>query len=125
MRAPGIYRNRGRLAGACRCNQNVSQPSSVTMFETERLAEYPSLMPTARVRQAQAIVLNLTDIENNIIAIWQTHSYTVAQTYWRTSAQSSSARDDPVCQRTCSICGAEKSFSMAYCVSREIRRCVP
>ncbi len=53
MRPPGVYRDRGRLAGACGFKQDVSQLRSVATPETDGLAEYPSLVPTARVRLRQ------------------------------------------------------------------------
>ena len=40
--------------------------------EGRRLAEYPSLVTTARVRRAEAIVLNLADIGDSFIAVPQT-----------------------------------------------------
>jgi len=38
----------------------------------ERVTEYPSLVPTARVGWVQAIVIELSDIKNRIIALRQT-----------------------------------------------------
>ena len=63
--------NRGGLAGACGFKQNVSQPCCVAALKIEGLAEYPSLVPTARVRGAQAIVLDLADIKDRSIAMRQ------------------------------------------------------
>lgn len=64
MRAPRVHRNRGGLAGACGVKQQLSQPGCVAALKVEGLAEYPGLVPTAWVRWAQAIVLDLAEIED-------------------------------------------------------------
>ena len=56
----------------CGFKQNISQPSSVAALKVEGLAKYPGLVPTAWVRWAQAIVLDLADIEDSLIAARQT-----------------------------------------------------
>ena len=69
MGPPCVRRNLGDLAGACGFKQNISQPRCVGALEVEGLAEYPSLVPAARMRRAQAIVLDLADIEDCLIAV--------------------------------------------------------
>jgi len=47
-------------------NQDAFAPLKI-----EGLAEYPGFMPTSRVRGVQTIVLDLTHIEDCLIAVWQ------------------------------------------------------
>src|ERR1700759_1688172 len=68
MRPPGILSDRECFAGMGGIEENAAQPRRIAPFETECLAEYPGFMPTARVYQAQAIILDLADIENGLIA---------------------------------------------------------
>jgi len=68
MRPPGVHPNRGGLARACGFKQDVSQPRCVAALKVEGLAEYPGLVPTARVRRAHAIVLDFADIEDSRMA---------------------------------------------------------
>jgi hypothetical protein len=53
MGPPSVRRNLGGLAGARGFKQNISQPRSIAALKVEGLAEYPSLVPPAWVRQAQ------------------------------------------------------------------------
>lgn len=62
MGPPSVRRNLGGLAGARGFKQHISQPRSIATLKVEGLAEYPSLVPPAWMRRAQAIVLDLTDI---------------------------------------------------------------
>src|SRR5580704_1509651 len=65
---PGVLPNLEGLAGACGFEQNVAQPRGVATLKIERVTEYPSLMPGARMRWVQAVVLDLADIEDSLIA---------------------------------------------------------
>jgi hypothetical protein len=71
MRPPRVYRDRRGLAGARGFKQNVSQPGCVAVLKVEGLAEYPGLVPASRVRWVQAIALDLADIEDGLLAVWQ------------------------------------------------------
>jgi hypothetical protein len=64
----------------CGFKQDISQPGRVAALEVERLAEYPSLVAAARVRWAQAIVLDFADIEDSLIAVRQARRHAVART---------------------------------------------
>ena len=97
MRPPGVHRDRRDLAGACGFKQNVSQPRCVAPLKVEGLAEYPGLVPTARVRRAQAVVLDLADIEDGLIAVWQMfrHSGRLAsRPVWRKRISDTAAGKD-------------------------------
>src|SRR5271170_1573455 len=59
------------LIGARGVEQNTSQPRGIGSLKLECLAKYPSLVSTARVRRVQAVVLDLADIENRSITVWQ------------------------------------------------------
>jgi hypothetical protein len=72
MRSPGIHRKRGGVAGMSCFKQNVTQPGCVAALEVEGLAKHPGLVPTARVRRVQAIVLDLANIEDSLITVRQT-----------------------------------------------------
>ena len=74
MGPPSVHGNLGDLAGACSIKQDISQPRGVAALKVKGLAEYPSLVPAARVRRAQAIVLHLADIEDSLIAAGQASS---------------------------------------------------
>jgi hypothetical protein len=52
MGPPSIRRNLRGLAGAGGLKQNISQPRGVAVLKVKGLAEYPSLVPAARVRRA-------------------------------------------------------------------------
>jgi hypothetical protein len=68
------------LARACGFKQNISQPRCIATLQFEGLAEYPSLVPAAWVGRAQAIVLDLADIEDSLIAVWQTRRHICKRT---------------------------------------------
>jgi hypothetical protein len=57
----GLFRTRG-------LEQIFSQPRRIALFNAKSLAEYASLVPPARVRCAEAIVLDLTEVEDGLIA---------------------------------------------------------
>ena len=80
MRPPVVHHNRGGLVGVRGFKQNVSQPRGVAVLKIEGFAEYPRLVPTARVRRAHAIVLDLADIEDSLIAVRQTRHHAGART---------------------------------------------
>ena len=68
MGSPWVGCNLDCLAGACRLKQNISQPRSISAMQVEGLAEHPGLVPAARMQRAQAIILNLADIEDSLVA---------------------------------------------------------
>jgi hypothetical protein len=68
------------FGGTCGFEQSVAQPRCIAPLKIESLAEYPGLMPTARVRLAQAIVRNLADIEDSLIAVRQKRRHAGART---------------------------------------------
>jgi len=69
--SPGIRGNSKGLAGTCGSKQSFSQPGGIAAPEVEGLAENSSLVSAARVRWAQAIVLDLADVEESVIAVRQ------------------------------------------------------
>jgi len=69
MGSPSVLCDLKGLAGACGFEQNITQPPGVTTLKVERLAEYPGLVPAARMRWVQAIVLDLANIEDRLIAV--------------------------------------------------------
>ena len=71
MATPCVHRNLGSLVGACGFQQNVPQPPRIAALEAKSLAEYPSLVATARVRRIEAVVLNLADIEHSLVPLRQ------------------------------------------------------
>ena len=75
MGPPSVHRNLGGIAGACGFKQNISQPSCVAALKVKGFAEYPSLVPAARVRRIHTIVLDLADIEDSLIAVRQTRRH--------------------------------------------------
>src|SRR5258708_6450532 len=79
MGPPGVRPNLRGLVGSCGSNQSVPQPCCLALPELERFAKYTSLVPAARVRRTQAIVLDLADIENRPIAVRQTCRHTGAR----------------------------------------------
>jgi hypothetical protein len=80
MGPPRVHGNLGCLAGACDFKQNISQPRGVAALKVKGLAEYPSLVPTARVRRARAIVLDLADIEDSLMAVRQARRHAGTRT---------------------------------------------
>jgi len=66
---PSVGCDLRRLAGACSFEQNISQPRRIALLKVKRLSKYPSLVPATRVGQAQAIILDLADIENRLVAV--------------------------------------------------------
>ena len=80
MAPPSVRCNLEGLARACGVRQNVSQPRCVAALKVECLAEYPGLLPTPRVRRAHAIVGDLADIEDSLIAVRQTRRHADART---------------------------------------------
>ena len=75
MRPPGVDRKWGCLADACGLKQGVSQPRRVAALKVKGLPEDPSLVPATRVRCVQAIVLDLADIKDSLIAVRQTRRH--------------------------------------------------
>lgn len=75
MGPPSVGRNLEGLVGACGFEQNVAQPRCIGLLKIEGLAEYPGLVPASRVRQAQAIVPDLANIEDRLIAVRQTRRH--------------------------------------------------
>ena len=75
MGPPSVNGNLGGLAGACGFKQNISQLGGIAALKVKGLAEYPSLVTAARVRRAQAIVLDFADIEDCFIAVRQTRRH--------------------------------------------------
>jgi len=71
MGAPSVDRILRGLVGASGFNQDISQPRCIASLKAQRLAKYPSLVPTARMRGAQAIILDFADIEDRFIAVRQ------------------------------------------------------
>jgi hypothetical protein len=69
MGAPFVRRNLGGGAGPRGLQQNVAQPPRIAALEVKSLAEY--LMATARVRWAEAVVLDLADIEYSLVPVGQ------------------------------------------------------
>jgi hypothetical protein len=75
MGSPNVRRNLRGLAETRGFKQNISQPSCIAALKIKRLTEYPSLMSAARVQWAQAIVLNLANIENSLVTIGQMYGH--------------------------------------------------
>jgi hypothetical protein len=72
MRPPSVLPILEGFGGTCGFEQSVAQPRCIAPLKIEGLAEYPGLMPTSRMRGVQTIVLDLTHIEDCLIAVWQT-----------------------------------------------------
>jgi hypothetical protein len=60
------------FTGTCGFEQSVAQPRCIASLKIEGLSEYPGLMPTSRMQGIQTVVLDLTHIEDCLIAVWQT-----------------------------------------------------
>jgi hypothetical protein len=58
------------LAALRSFQENLSQPSSIGSIDTERLAENPRFVSTARMPGVQTVVLDLSNIEYRPFAIW-------------------------------------------------------
>lgn len=87
MGPPNVRRNPGGLAGARGFKQNISQPRGVLALKIKGLAEDPSLVPAARMRRAQAIVLDFANIEDSLFAVGQTRRHAgIGTSYWCDSA---------------------------------------
>src|SRR5712664_831465 len=71
MATPCVHRNLGSLVGACGFQQNVPEPPRIAALEAKSLAEYPSLVATARVRRIEAVILDLADIEHSLVPLRQ------------------------------------------------------
>jgi hypothetical protein len=71
MGSPGVGGNWLCEAADRGFKQSVPQPHGIAPLKAQRLAKHPSLVPTAGVRRAQAIVLELPDIEDRPIAMRQ------------------------------------------------------
>lgn len=56
----------------CGFEQSIAEPRCIAPLKTEGLAEYPSFMPAPRMRGVQTVVLDLAQIDNCLIALWQT-----------------------------------------------------
>jgi hypothetical protein len=63
------------LVGARGIKQNTSQPPGVASLKVKCLVKYASLVSATRVRRVQAVVLDLADIEDRSIAVWQTRCH--------------------------------------------------
>jgi hypothetical protein len=72
MRPPGVLPILEGFGGTCGIEQSIAQPRCITALKIERLSEYPGLMPASRMRGVQTIVLDLAQIEDCPIAVWQT-----------------------------------------------------
>lgn len=75
MASPNILCNREGLARTCGLKESTAQPRCIALPKIEGVAEYPSLVPATRMHRAQAIILDLADIENRLIAVLQTHRH--------------------------------------------------
>jgi hypothetical protein len=65
MGSPSVLCDLEGLRGACGFEQNITQPPGVTALKVERLAEYPGLVPAARMRplhSRQNVVSNETEV---------------------------------------------------------------
>ena len=71
MATPCVHRNLGSLVGARGFQQNVPEPPRIAALEAKSLAEYPSLVATARVRRIEAVILDLADIEHSLVPLRQ------------------------------------------------------
>ena len=72
MRPPNVLPILEGFGGTCGFEQSVAQPRCIAPLKIEGLAEYPGFMPASRMRGVQTIVLDLTHIEDCLIAVWQT-----------------------------------------------------
>jgi hypothetical protein len=70
MRPPGVLPILEGFGGTC--EQSIAQPRCIAALKIEHLSEYPGLMPASRMRGVQTIVLDLAQIEDCLIAVWQT-----------------------------------------------------
>jgi hypothetical protein len=71
MGSPNVGGDLRGLAGACGFKQNIPQPRCIASLKVERLAKYSSLYRPCGCKGAQAIVLDLAEIEIRPIAVWQ------------------------------------------------------
>jgi len=71
MCPPGVLPIPEGFGGTCGFEQSAAQPRCIAPLKIEDLAEYPGLMPTSRMQWVQTIVLDLTHIEDCLIAVWQ------------------------------------------------------
>jgi hypothetical protein len=55
--------------------QSIAQPRCIALLKAKRFLKYPSLMATARMRWAEAIVLEFADINDCPIAVRQVHCH--------------------------------------------------
>jgi hypothetical protein len=98
---------REAFAGACGFRQNLSQPRCVAALKVEGLAEYPSLVPTTRVRRTQAVVRDLADIQDGLTTVQQTRCHAGARTSCLVSFSEymiGSYADEPSCPQNDSEC---------------------
>jgi hypothetical protein len=72
MRPPSVVPILEGFGGTCGFEQSVAQPGRIAPLKIEGLAEYPGFMPASWMRGIQTIVLDLTHIEDCLIAVWQT-----------------------------------------------------
>ncbi len=75
MGSPSVGGNWLSEAAGRGLKQGVPQPRGIVLLEAEGLPKHPCLVPTARVRWAQAIVLELPDIEDRPIAMREMHHH--------------------------------------------------
>ena len=75
MGAPNIGEHLCSIAGSCGFEQRISEPWRIAPLKVEGVAKHSSLMATARVQRAKAIVLDLANVEDRLIAMWQTPSH--------------------------------------------------
>src|SRR5262249_15853965 len=71
MAAPSVISNLKSFAGASGFEQNIAQLRCVASLKTESIAEYPSFVPASRMQRIQAIVLDLANIEDCLVAVRQ------------------------------------------------------
>lgn len=71
MSAPYVDLNPGGLTGSSGLQQDTPQPRRIAALEIESFPEYPSLVTPARMCRAEAIVLDLANIEYGLIGVRQ------------------------------------------------------
>jgi len=113
MGPPSVGRILRGLAGARGFKQSISQPRCIAPPKAERLTKYPSLVPAARVRGAQAIVLDLADIEDRSIAVRQKCRHAGTRTsdlVWLSEYINGSYSDQPAPSTTDLFEGSPRRF---------------
>jgi len=93
--APSVLPVLEGLARAHGLEQSIAQPRSVAPLKVEGIAEHPSLVPASGVRRVQAIILDLTDIEDSLNTVRQKVGHggrLAAARRWRTRWKDAIAR---------------------------------